>query len=275
MVQLARRGCRVAHRCPRRPWLGIALAACLLSSARAQELRSDAPPQVHQTASRAELEALAVAAEQLAASSSGNAEHREQKRAEAEALRLRLRDGDFRVGDRVVLSVRGDSALTDTFTVRPGPALSLPGMPLLSLQGVLRSELQEHLTVHVAKLLRDPEVEAYPLIRLGVLGEVDRPGYYFVMPDALVTDAIMVAGGPTREADLTKTTMRRGSTPLWGRNELRAAVMQGTTLDQLGLHSGDEIVIGERRSRWETVLRTAGYVSGIVLGIYGATRIGK
>ena len=274
MVHLDRLRRRVAYPYLGRPWLGVALGACLLSPARAQELRSDDPARAQQ-GSRAELEALAIAAEQLAASSSRNAEFREQKRAEAEALRMRLQYGDFRVGDRVVLIVRRDSALTDTFTVRPGATLSLPGMPPLSLQGVLRSELQEHVTLHVAKLLRDPEVEAYPLIRLGVLGEVDRPGYYFVMPDALVTDAIMVAGGPTREADLTKTTVRRGRTPLLDRGELRAAVMQGATLDQLGLHSGDEIVVGERRGRWDTVLRTAGYVSGIVLSIYGATRIGR
>lgn len=274
MVHLDRRRPGAAYPFRRQPWLGIVLGACLLSSARAQEVRSNGPAPSHQ-ASRAEIEALAIAAEQLAASSSGDDKLRDQRRAEAEALRMRLRDGDFRVGDRVVLNVRGDSALTDTFTVRPGPSLSLPGLPPLPLQAVLRSELQDHLTRHVATLLRDPVVEAYPLIRLGVLGEVDRPGYYFVMPDALVTDAIMVAGGPTREADLTKTTVRRGTTRLWERHDLRAALMRGSTLDQLGLHSGDEIMIGERRGRWEAVLRTAGYVSGIVLSIYGATRIGR
>jgi hypothetical protein len=246
-----------------------------MPSVRAQEPPSDGAPRTYQ-ASRAELEALAIAAENLASSSHGNAQLREKKRAEADALRARLRDGDFRVGDRIVLSVRGDSALTDTFTVRPGRILSLPELPQIALQGVLRSEVQDHLTREIARLLREPVVEAHPLIRIGLLGEVDRPGYYFLMPDYLITDAIMAAGGPTREADLTKTTVRRGATVLWDKRELRAAVVDGTTLDQLGLNSGDEILVGERRrSRWETVLRTAGFVSGIALSIYGATRISR
>jgi protein involved in polysaccharide export with SLBB domain len=241
----------------------------------AQESPSNGTPRTHQ-ASRAELEALAIAAEQLASSSQGNTQVQKQKRAEADALRERLRDGDFRVGDRIVLSVRGDSALTDTFTVHPGRTLRLPNLPELALQGVLRAELQDYLTRHIARFLRDPVVEARPLIRLGLLGEVDRPGYYFATTDGLVTDAIMLAGGPTREADLTKTTVRRGTIVLWERAEFRDALTEGTTLDQLGLRSGDEIIIGQRsRGRWETVLRTAGFVSGIAVGIYGATRIGR
>ncbi|HKV76471.1 MAG TPA: hypothetical protein VJN95_18270, partial [Gemmatimonadales bacterium] len=39
--------------------------------------------------------------------------------AEAVALRNRLDQGDFQVGDRVVIHVRGDTALSDTFTVTP------------------------------------------------------------------------------------------------------------------------------------------------------------
>lgn len=184
-------------------------------------------------------------------------------------------NGDVRVGDRIVLSVRGDSTLTDTFTVSPGRTLRLPNLPELPLQGVLRAQLQEHLTQHIARFLRDPVVEVRPLIRVGLLGEVDRPGYYFAPADGLVTDAIMLAGGPTREADLTKTTVRRGASVLWKREQFRDALTEGTTLDQLGLRSGDEIVVGGRSRRWENTLRVAGFVSGIALGIYGATRIGR
>lgn len=251
----------------------VVCIALLLPPASAQEASSDGMPRTH--ASRTELEALAIAAEQLASSSHGNAKLREQKRAEVDALRARLRDGDFRSGDRIVLSVRGDSTLTDTFTVNPGRTLRLPNLPELPLQGVLRAELHEYLTRHIARFLRDPIIEARALIRLGLLGEVDRPGYYFVTTDGLVTDAIMAAGGPTREADVTKTSVRRGRTVLWQRNQLREAVIEGATLDQLGLRSGDEIMVGGRRTRWDSVLRTAGYVSGIALSIYGATRISR
>lgn len=225
--------------------------------------------------SRAELESLAAASEEAAAAPSTNDRVREQKRAEAAMLRARLREGDFQTGDRIVLVVRGDSALTDTFIVRPTLTLSLPNIPEIPLNGVLHGELQDYLKRHISRFLVDPVIEAYPLIRVGVLGEVDRPGYYFLVPDQQVTDAIMLAGGPTREADLTKTIVRRGPAVLWERDRLREAVIGGTMLEQLGLRSGDEVVVGERTRRWETVLRTAGYLSGIFLSIYGATQIAK
>lgn len=185
-------------------------------------------------------------------------------------------NGEVRVGDRIVLSVRGDSVLTDTFPVSPGRTLRLPNLPELSLQDVPRAQLQDYVTQHIARFVRDPVVEVRSLIRIGLLGEVDRPGFYFVTTDGLVSDAIMMAGGPTREADLTKATVRRGATVLWERAEFRGALTEGKTLDQLGLRSGDEIVIGERkRGRLDNVLRVAGFLSGIALGIYGATQIGR
>ena len=255
--------------------LALLLMCIALPSARAQVGSAQNGTELHQT-SRGGLEALAVAAEQLAAASHVKPQLREQKRVEAEAMRARLREGDIRVGDRIVLSVRGDSALTDTFTVHPGRMLNLPNLPQLALTGVLRSELKDYLTLHIGRYLKDPVVDAYPLIRLGLFGEVTRPGYYFVTTNDLVPDAIMLAGGPTREADVAKATVRRGSLVLWEQGKVREAVVEGITLDQLGLRSGDEIVVGERRRRnWESVLRTSGYITGIVLSIYGLTQIGS
>jgi len=222
-------------------------------------------------ASRAHLEALAAEAERIASSADGNAALRAAKRAEAEAIRTRLREGDFRPEDRVVLRVSGDSALTDTFTVRAGRMLDLPNLPPVSLEGVLRGELQEHLTTHITRFVKAEGIEARPLIRLAVIGEVTRPGFYQLTPNRLVSDAVMLAGGPTSEADLTRMSVRRDTTELWEPDALRAAMREGRTLAQLDLGSGDEIIVGEKRERdW---LRTVSVVSGILLSVYGATRL--
>src|SRR5262245_1698929 len=54
-------------------------------------------------------------------------------------IESRLQDGDFQNGDRLVIRVRGDSSIADTFAVRVGQILTLPDMPPLELKGVLRS----------------------------------------------------------------------------------------------------------------------------------------
>src|SRR5207249_6695292 len=86
----------------------------------------------------------------------------------------------FQAGDRILLHVEGDSALSDTFTVVAGPALRLPEIGEISLAGVPRANLEAHLTRELGRFIKDPVVQARALIRVSVLGEVTRPGYYAV-----------------------------------------------------------------------------------------------
>ena len=114
-------------------------------------------------------------------------------------------DDTVRVGDRVLLRVEPgltDSARqqSDTLAVTPGPALLLPGVGELSLAGVRRVDIEPYLTRQLARFLKNPEVHARVLVRLSILGEVARPGFYAVPADAAVSDAIMAAGGPTRDS---------------------------------------------------------------------------
>jgi len=215
--------------------------------------------------SRASLEAAAKEAERIAASSSGSAEQREQKRREATAIEERLREGDFRVGDRIELTSPNNKDLTGSFGVREGRMLELPNLPPISLVGVLHSELQGYLVTQLSRYLRDPSIEARSPVRLAVLGQVSKPGFYSVTSDALVSDVIMTAGGPTQTADLTQTFVRRGDAELYTKETLHNAVSGGATLDELDLRAGDEIVVGEKSKRgFGSTLAYAGAVAGLV-----------
>jgi hypothetical protein len=224
-------------------------------------------------ASRSELERLAAVAEAAASADSGTTLVTEQRRHDAAALRERLREGDFRPGDHIVLTVRADSALTDTFVVRGGgprgPVLALPNLPETPLRGLLRSELKSHLVAHLGRFLKDTVMRVAVLVPIGVLGELARPGYYRVPIDLPLTDIIMAAGGPTPNADLTRITVRRGSTVFLSRPAVRAAMARGLTLDELGLAPGDEVLLGARRERrWPTILSSVSVVSSLVLGLF-------
>jgi len=222
-------------------------------------------------ATRQELERMATDAESVASASGGEAA--QAKRLEAAAIRARLRDGDFRAGDRIMLSIQGDSTLNDTVVVRPGPTLSVLSLPEDTLRGVLRSELQPHLTALVTRFYKNATVRATPLIRLGVLGEVTRPGYYRLPIDISVSDAIMSAGGPTQRADMPKTVVRRRSHVLLSRGAVRDAMAGGATLDQLSLEAGDELVIDAKQERnWMSVVQIASLVTGLVLSVAASRR---
>ena len=210
-------------------------------------------------ATRAELEALA-------ASASG---------ADAEAIRERLRVGDFQVGDRIIVTItRPDSMRQDTLTVRTGHEVEVPGLLKTSMLGVLRSEAEAHLAREVARVVREPQVEARTLVRVAVLGEVSRPGFYWMTTDALVSDVIMNAGGPTATADPSRTVIRRGKDELWDRGDVAAALQKGYTLDQLMVRPGDEIVVGKRVDRsTESTLRWVATLSGVLISLVGIISI--
>ncbi len=180
------------------------------------------------------------------------------------AISARLVNGDFQIGDRIALIVVGEQALTDTFTVREGQTLRLPNMPDISLHGVLRSELQATLTQDLVKYLRNPEVRATPLIRLAVVGQVQRPGYYSAPADALLSDMLSRAGGATTTANLNKTVINRNGVLLLNAGIVSYALEHGETIDQLSLLPGDEINVAAHGTGNALAVI---YVVGALLGI--------
>jgi protein involved in polysaccharide export with SLBB domain len=194
---------------------------------------------------RAELEELLDRLETAASSPGYSGRIREQAAREAAVVRTRLQEGDFQVGDRVILQVLGEFA--DTVAVEPGRVITLPGMGPIPLAGVLRSELEEHLTRELATYLRDPVVEASSLIRIAVLGRVGQQGFYTMPASLLVEEALMLAGGPAPEADLDEAEILRGDRVIWEDDALQRAIVEGRTLDQLSLRAGDRIMIPVRQ----------------------------
>ena len=193
---------------------------------------------------------------------------------EAVAIRTRLTRGDFRVGDRILLVVEGEAALSDTFTVGLGGQLTLPVIGDVSLEGVLRCELQHYLTRRLAQNLRDPEVRTRAFVRLSIQGAVTRPGYYGVPADALLSDALMAAGGTTQEANITRLRIERDGTPVWQGKALQRAIAEGRTLDGAGLVAGDQIIVPKRGGTTAgEVLRFGGALLGIPITIYTLTKI--
>jgi protein involved in polysaccharide export with SLBB domain len=194
-------------------------------------------------ATRADLELAATAAEQIAHGSKDK-KMRERKRHEAELLRARLTEGDFQPGHRIFLNVIGDSSLSDTFTVRGDRRLLLPNLPDITLTGVLDSELSDYLTKQLATYVKNPTVHATGLLRLQFSGAIGKPGFYNVPTDALVSDALMLAG-TTQNSDLNKVVVKRASSDVIKHEEYSNALRLGLTLSDLALHPGDEINVGD------------------------------
>jgi polysaccharide biosynthesis/export protein len=174
----------------------------------------------------------------------------------------------FQVGDRILLHVEGDSVLSDTFTVVAGPALRLPNIGEITLKDVRRTDLEAHLTRELGNYIKDPVVQARALVRVSVVGEVNRPGYYAVPIDLVLADALMLAGGATKDARVDRLRIERGSSSVWSGNNLQTAIARGATLEDLAIRGGDRITVPGQRdpeSKWR--------ILGIIVGSL-ATAVG-
>jgi len=181
---------------------------------------------------------------------------------------------DFELGDQILLEVEGDSQFTHVFNVGPGPALTLPVIGAIPLSGVRRANVEVYLGQQLAKYMKNPVVRAKVLVRLGVLGEVEHPGYYAVAAGAVVSDALMAAGGPTKDAKFTAARIEREGKGLYEGNAFQDAFARGMTIEGLGLRTGDRIVVPRRvdpESKW----RIIGILAGIPAAIIIATQLAR
>jgi Polysaccharide biosynthesis/export protein/SLBB domain len=225
------------------------------------------------TISRDSLQAVLTTLDSAADSSGAS---RAGAKTVAEAIRARLDRGDFEAGDRIRLQVDSEPQLSDTFPVGPNQQLVLPVVGVISLHGVLRSELQSAMTRELGRFLRDPIVRATPLIRIAVVGEVNKPGFYLLPPTAVVSDVITAGGGPTQNAKMDKLVVERSGKRLLEGQPLQDLIAQGRTLDDAGIRPGDKFVVPaiNTGSAFYTV-RTISIILSIPLTIFALIQIFK
>jgi polysaccharide export outer membrane protein len=180
----------------------------------------------------------------------------------------RAPQGDFDVGDQILLEVEGDTQFTHAYSVGPGPALTLPVIGAIPLAGVRRADVETYLSQQLGRYMKSPMVHAKVLVRIGVLGEVEHPGFYAVPSGAVVSDALMAAGGPTREAKFTAAHIEREGHGLYEGSAFQDAIARGLTIDAMGLHTGDRIVV-PRRNDTERTVRIIGILVSIPAALIG------
>ena len=246
------------------PFVVAVLASA--SSVAAQSVPLDWEPERLQV-EREELQDLLERWEAVASSPGYSSGQRDEAERQAALVRERLTQGDFRVGDRIALQVQGE--LSDTLVVNPGPSVVLENMGTISLAGVLRSELEDHLTRELAVYIRDPVVQANATVRIQMEGAVGTPGFYTFESDLLLSETIMSAGGPTTNANLEKIEIRRGQDLLMRDEEVSLSLQNGRSLDQLNMRGGDRIIVPtEGTSMWPEFIRWGAIVvSTTLLGV--------
>ena len=110
-------------------------------------------------------------------------------------------DSRYRIGadDVLTINVWHEPEVSRNVPVRPDGKISLPLVGDVQAAGLTPTELQNELEASFTKYLTDPDVSVIVAEirsqRVNVLGQVQRPGTYALIPPMSVIDAIATAGG--------------------------------------------------------------------------------
>lgn len=240
---------------PARALVAFALASVAVPAG-ASALAQNAPPPSMARASRTDLAARATTLESEASGAGVKADRKAAIGREVAEIRARLSAGDFSVGDRFAITITMDTVRSDTLSVREGLLVGVSNLPDMSLKGVLRSELDDALQAHVSRYLKNTRLRAIILTQVSITGAVARPGFYWAAPDRPLSDIIMIAGGPALGANLEEIEIRRANKVVMKGKESRKALVDGSTMEQVNMRSGDEVRVPmKRKLNWQSIIQ--------------------
>ncbi len=155
-------------------------------------------------------------------------------------------------GDRLRLDIFDVPEYSGEFQVLVDGTLNLPVIGSVNVQGLTIQAASDIISQRYARYVRRPLVtlsllSARPL-KIGVGGEVNRPGSYSVsltegQQFPTVTDVIKLAGGITRSADVRQVRIRRLITQISCTVNLWELLQNSNLSQDIALRDGDEIFI--------------------------------
>ena len=143
----------------------------------------------------------------------------------------------LRPGDILKVDVWGHEEFSGQFAVDETGRLQYAVLGDIDVRALTVYDLRERLRQGLEVLYKSPFVTVTPLFRMAVLGEVRQPGLYTVDPTLSVLDVVAMAGGPVTGANMNKIRLLRGGT------EQRLSFSKGGSLQEMGVRSGDQIVV--------------------------------
>lgn len=166
-----------------------------------------------------------------------------QAHAQSQPMKLRAGDGvrilvwKEDISDNQVrpeeLGIAGDYLIDDQGNIL------LPSLGEVKAAGQSAKNLAEN--VQQSLRIKAIRIVCLPLMRVTLLGAVQRPGSYLVQPKESLWELINKAGGPANDADFRKIKVMRGGGTV--KNNLLEAFEKAHSLEDLAVESGDQIIV--------------------------------
>jgi protein involved in polysaccharide export with SLBB domain len=170
-------------------------------------------------------------------------------------------------GDSVWIIVWRRPDFTGEFAVAADGSILHPLYRTVMVGGVPLATAEANLRTLLEKFDREPVFVMMPLLRVAVVGEVNRPSMYALGPKTTISEAIARAGGPTQFARLDRVQLLRSGAN-GGHTQMRldlANVQSGAA--QMPIRSGDQILVERKRSVFSQVILPTVTILGALASI--------
>jgi protein involved in polysaccharide export with SLBB domain len=214
-----------------------------------------------------------LAALSLLAQTKSNSKGLEVYTSSRKTTDLSLGTSEFAPGDGVRLKVWRDISvadqggvqnlgLNDDFVIDSRGYISLPIIGEMRAVGHTRRSLAR--AIEDSLSIRAVRVMCSPLIRVTLLGAVNKPGSYLIEPKESLWGLINEAGGPSNNADVRKIYVERSGKVIV--KNLLQGFEQAHALEQIGIRSGDQVYVpGRAGFNFRTVVDYATLTASFVV----------
>jgi protein involved in polysaccharide export with SLBB domain len=163
----------------------------------------------------------------------------------------------FAPGSAIQVTIWQEPDLSGSFSIDSQGYVILPLIGKINISRFTSESLESYLKEEYSSYLRNPIIQTLPLVRISVLGHVREPGLYRVEPDRPLWDVIELAGGPNERGDIMRMVVTRGGKVI--NNNLIAAYEEGVSLQEVGIKTGDQIIVPYRKGPfpWRTMVSIA------------------
>lgn len=141
-------------------------------------------------------------------------------------------------GDQVRIAVWRNPEMSGDFTVAANGTLNHPLYREVQVTGIPLTSVEERLRTFISRYTNNPQFVILPLVKIIVGGEVRAPNMFSVPPETTVTQAVILAGGPSERGKLDRVRLLRDGQTIFldmGRPDSQAASLQ--------VRSGDQIIV--------------------------------
>lgn len=169
-------------------------------------------------------------------------------------------------GVRITFYNISDKISGDYFVQTDGN-LQLPFIGLINTVDRNFENIRKEITTKYENLYKNPELTVQPLYKIRILGEIQKPGIYYVTGVEKLSDVIALAGGQTEDANLNNIYFVQDDRKI----DINAKEMfeKGKKISDIGLKSGDQVYVPRKwlSLRKASVILTAVAVSATIVNL--------